>query len=55
MQFNMTGSEKMLASVAKIIEAGDVVKFGSGENRSFVKNKLTGKKLYLKKEDITRM
>ena len=50
MQFHMTDVKKILASVAKITQAGNEVRFGTGENDSYIKCVKTGKKVHMKKE-----
>ena len=47
MTFHMTDAKKMLASVNRIVEAGNEVIFGK---RSWIKNKESGKRIELKKE-----
>ena len=50
MHFHMTDAKRMLASVAKITEAGNLVKFGDGEQENYIQCKKTGKKVIMKKE-----
>jgi len=50
MQFHLTQAKKMLASVAKITETGDEVKFGGGEGESYIRNVKTGRKIYLQRQ-----
>ena len=50
MHFHMTDAKRMLASVAKITEAGNVVNFGDGEHGNYIECKKTGKRVFMKKE-----
>ena len=48
MQFHLTDAKRMLASVAKMVEAGNEVHFS--KNGSYVGNPITGQRIPLKKE-----
>ena len=50
MRFHVTDAKRVLASVAKMTEAGDEVQFGAHEKDCFVMNKSTGRKIFMKKE-----
>ena len=50
MVFQVSDVTKPLASVARIVEKGNVVQFGAGEDDSFIMNISTGKKIPMKKE-----
>ena len=50
MVFHMTDARRMLASVDKIVEAGNKVEFGAKKEDKFVMNVNTGKKIFLEKE-----
>ena len=41
---------KPLASVARIMERGEIVQFGTAEGESFILNKTTGRKITIEKE-----
>ena len=44
MQFHVTDASKYLASVNRLVEAGNEVVFGKGAGNSYIKNKATGSK-----------
>jgi hypothetical protein len=50
MNFHLTRSKRILASVAKITEAGNDVKFGKGPGNSYIQSVKTGRKIPLKLE-----
>ena len=50
MTFHLTDAKRMLASVDKITEAGNEVKFGPLPKDNFVRNLMTGKTIPLKKK-----
>jgi hypothetical protein len=50
MKFQVSDVTKPLASVARIVEKGNVVQFGAGKNDSFILNVSTGRKIPLHRE-----
>jgi hypothetical protein len=50
MKFQVSDVTKPLASVARIVEKGNVVQFGAGQNDSFILNVSTGRKIPLHRE-----
>ena len=50
MTFHVTDSKRVLASVARMTEAGNEVKFGPEASDCYVRNRKTGTKLYMRKE-----
>ena len=50
MQFHMTDAKKILASVAKITEAGNDVQFGKNPEDNYIKCRRTGRKVFMEKE-----
>ena len=51
MRFQVSDVTKPLASVARIVEKGNVVQFGAGQADSFIKNVATGRKIPLHREN----
>ena len=49
MVFNMTNAKRMLASVDRIVQAGNIVHFARGEGDSYIENIKTGNKIILEK------
>ena len=47
LQFHLTEATKMLASVSKITQAGNEVRFDDADGESFIRNKKTGRKIIL--------
>ena len=50
MQFQVADVRKALAAVWKICENGNVVQFGPSEEDNFIKNKVTGKTIKMRKK-----
>ena len=51
MMFHMTESKKMLASVGKMVEAGNEVHFGPNPGDNYVRHTSSGRKMLMKKEN----
>jgi Fe2+ transport system protein FeoA len=50
MGFEVSEVKKALAAVVKICEKGNLVQFGFNEGESFIQNKKTGDKVFLKRQ-----
>ena len=53
MNFLVTGVKKPLAAVSSIVDKGNVVVFGPGENGSFIQNIETGEKIMMTRKKCT--
>ena len=50
LSFQVTDVRKTLLAVKRITEKGNVVQFGPAESDNYIKNKLSGKKILLRKK-----
>ena len=50
MTFHLTDAKRMLASVARVTEAGNDVKFGEGKDENYIQHRQSGRRLRLHKE-----
>ena len=50
MMFHVTDAKGLLASVGKIVEAGNTVVFGKGKAGSYIENDTTKKRFYMEKK-----
>ena len=48
MTFQVSGVQKPLASVKRILEKGNIVVFGSGEGKSYIQNEKSGDKILMR-------
>ncbi len=48
MTFQVSGVQKPLASVKRIVEQGNIVCFGNGEGKNYIQNERTGEKIMMR-------
>ena len=51
--FQVCGVKKPLAAVRRICESGNVVQFGPEDEDCYIKNKMTGDKVFMRREGVS--